>query len=131
MCWDVRQPVLMRLLGGGELAIITSLICPAIRDSMPVTPHISANLTNSIIVVMISSGVDSPKTTRPRHSHCDNIRKLRVETTPSTSSKVVDWSSSSSKFPSSNVAAKYEDCLQRRAFGSIYSWLAGPMGIVT
>lgn len=31
--------------------------CPAIRDSMPVTPHISASLTNSIAAVMLSSGV--------------------------------------------------------------------------
>lgn len=47
--------------------------CPAIRDSMLVTPHISASLTNSIAAVMLSSGVNSPKTTRPRYSHCDNI----------------------------------------------------------
>jgi hypothetical protein len=42
----------------------------------------------------------------------------------------VDCSAPSLKGPL-NVAAKYRDCLQRRAFGSLYSWLADPMRIVT
>ncbi len=32
---------------------------------------------------------------------------------------------------SSNMAVKYVDCLQRRDFGSLYSWVVDPMRIVT
>ena len=107
-----------------------ALISSAMGDSMPVTQHISANLANSMAVVIETSGVYSPNTTRPRHTHCTSIWKLQGVTTPSISSKVVDCSSPSLKGPS-NIAAKYSDCLQRRAFRSLYSWLADPMRIVT
>jgi hypothetical protein len=68
--------------------------------------------------------------TRPRYSHCTSSLKLRSETTPSISVKVVDCSSPSWNFPS-NVAAKYGDCLQRRAFESLYSRPVDPIRIRT
>lgn len=115
---------------GAGFAKIIALIYSAMRDSTPVIRHISANLANSIAVVIVTSGVHSVNTTRPRHTHCTSIWKLRAVTTPFISSKVVDCSSPSLKDPS-NVAAKYGDCLQSRAFGSLYSWLAVPMRIMT
>lgn len=96
---------------------------------MPVMRHISANLENSIAVVIEASGTQSLNTTRPRHTRYTSIWSLRGVTTPSISSKVIDCSSPSLKGPP-NVAAKYWDCLQRRAFGSLYSWLADPMRIM-
>jgi hypothetical protein len=40
--------------GGAGLAMIIALIRSAIRDSIPVTPHMSANLENSIVALMSS-----------------------------------------------------------------------------
>jgi hypothetical protein len=71
------------------------LIRSAIRDSMPVTPHMSASLANSIVAVTAFSGVNSPKLTQPRYSHYSSSSKLRIETTPSISVKVVDCCSPS------------------------------------
>ena len=83
-----------------------------------------------VCFTLVTSGALSLDTTRPRHTHCISIWKLRGVTTPCISSKVVDCSSPSLKGPS-NIAAKYGDCLQRRAFGSLYSLLADPMRIAT
>jgi hypothetical protein len=97
---------------------------------MPVIRHISANLANSMAVVIETPSAHSLNTTRPRHTRCTSIWNLRGVTTPSISSKVVNCSSPPLKGPP-NVAAKYWDYLQRRAFVSLYSWLADPMWIVT
>jgi hypothetical protein len=115
---------------GARFARIIVSIYLAIRDPTPVIRHISANLANSMAVVIATSGAHSLNTTRLRHTHCTSIWKLRGVTTPFISSKVVDRSSPSLKDPL-NVAAKYRDCLQRRAFGSLYSWLVDLMRIVT
>jgi hypothetical protein len=101
---------------GAGLARIIVLICSAMMLSMPVTPHMSAILTNSTTVEIESVGVELPKTTRPRYNHCTSNSKLRTETTPSSSF---------------NVALKYGDCLHRRAFDSLYSRLDDPIRIVT
>jgi hypothetical protein len=71
------------------LARIIVLICSAIRDSMAVIRHMSASLASSIVVVIAMSGAHSLNTTRPRHTHCTSISRLRGVTTPFISSKVV------------------------------------------
>jgi len=134
ICWAVRQRVFKcpstNTFFTARWAMIMPLIRSAIKASIPVTPYISAILTNSIVAVIASSGANSPKMTRPRCSHCTSNWKLRVEITPSSSLKSIDWSSPSWNFPS-NAASKYRDCLHRRAFGSLYSWLGDPTRIVT
>jgi hypothetical protein len=114
---------------GAGFARIIALIRSAISDSILVIRYISANLANSMAVVIETSGIYPPNTTRPRYTHYISIWKLRGVTTPSISSKVVNCSSPSLKGPS-NIAAKYSDYLQRRAFGSLYSWLVDPIRIV-
>lgn len=56
-----------------RFAKIIALIYSAIRDSTPVIRHISANLVNSIAVVIVTSGVHSVNTTRLRHTHYTSI----------------------------------------------------------
>lgn len=114
-----------RALGLGFF-MMTVLLSSAIRVFITVTPHMSAILTNSIMAVILSFGVNLPKTTLPRYSHCSSSSKLRTETTSSISVMVVDFSSPSRKSPS-NVVAKYGDCLQRSVFESLYSRLVDLM----
>lgn len=121
-CREIRETLLERALKHSErafkgsahwpdlLARIIVLICSAMRNSMPVIRHMSASLANSIAVVIAMSGAHSLNTTRPRHTHCTSISKLRGVTTPFISSNVVACSSPSLKVPA-NVAAKYGDCL--------------------
>lgn len=108
---------------GAGFALKVAWIYSAIWVSILVTPHMSASLTNLMVVAMYFFNVDSLKRTQPRYSHCTSISKLRGKTMPSISAKVVDRFSPSRNSPL-NVAAKYWDCRQRRVFESSYSWLA-------
>src|SRR4051794_17388812 len=76
MCWDVRQRVFVSgalhlsnfVSSGAGFARMVTLICSAMKDSMPVIRHIAANLANSMAVVIVTSGAHSLNTTRPRHT---------------------------------------------------------------
>ena len=54
--------------------------------------YISTSLENSIESVIVSARDEFVKTIRPRHTYYTSILKLYVETTPSISSNIVDYS---------------------------------------
>jgi hypothetical protein len=83
------------LEGAAGLVLIIVLIRSAIRDSMLVTPHMSASLANLIVAVTASSSVNLLKLTWPRYSYYSSSLKLQIETTPSILVKVVDCCSPS------------------------------------
>lgn len=103
-----------------RFTIRIALIYIAISNSILVTQHMLAILTNLTIVVISSSGSNVPKVTLPIYSHYISNLKLWTVTTSSISARVVDYSSPSRNFPS-NVEVKYGDYLQISSFQSLYS----------